>query len=78
MKIKTALALAALVVIAPTTAVAQGSGPEPYAPCEYEDSNGCVWDARHMGNGLGRSFLATRTGKTIFIPHRAAHLLLNP
>lgn len=30
--------------------------------CKYEDGSGqrrtCVWDARHMGNGEGRSFLS--------------------
>lgn len=36
----------------------QGLKPE----CRYEDGSGqrrtCVWDARHMGNGKGRSFLS--------------------
>jgi hypothetical protein len=26
-------------------------------PCPSEDSDNCVWDARTMGNGLGRSFV---------------------
>ena len=49
-----------------------------YIPCEYEDSNNCVWDAKHMGNGEGRSFIATSKGKVIFLPHRAAHALTEP
>lgn len=46
-------------------------------PCRYEDSRHCVWDAKHMGNGGGKSFIATRDGKVIYISHRLAHRLLN-
>lgn len=42
--------------------------------CKYEDSRNCVWDARHRGNGEGRSFI-NRNGKITFISHRAAHAL---
>lgn len=42
--------------------------------CKYEDSRNCVWDAKHRGNGKGRSFI-NRNGKVIFISHRAAHAL---
>ena len=48
---------------------------EPYLACEYEDSNGCVWDAEHMGNGIGDSYVVTTRGDVHYIPHRAAHLL---
>lgn len=44
-------------------------------PCEYEDSTNCVWDARHMGNGIGRSFVNDR-GHITYVSHRAAHTLL--
>lgn len=27
-------------------------------PCEYEDSDNCVWDAPYRGNGQGQSFYA--------------------
>ena len=27
-----------------------------FLPCETEDSDNCVWDARHRGNGTGQSF----------------------
>ena len=27
------------------------------APCEYEDSADCYWDAANRGNGLGNSFV---------------------
>lgn len=49
-------------------------------PCKYEDSTNCVWDAKHMGNGGGRSFVATgpRFNPTItFVSHRLAHRMLN-
>lgn len=51
------------------------TGPTPYVACFYEDSKNCVWDAKHMGNGEGRSFVINRTGKLTFVPHRVAHLL---
>lgn len=28
-----------------------------FAPCEYEDSPRCWWDAGHSGNGIGSSFI---------------------
>lgn len=45
-------------------------------PCQYEDSNGCVWDAVHAGNGDGRSFVVTPAGKFIPVPHYVAHALV--
>lgn len=42
--------------------------------CKHEDSHNCVWDAKHSGNGQGRSFI-DRHGKVTFISHRAAHAL---
>lgn len=50
-----------------------------WSPCEFEDqATPCIWDAKHMGNGSGRSFKVTRhDGSVKFIPHRRAHYLLN-
>ena len=45
-------------------------------PCKYEDSTNCVWDAKHMGNGQGKSFVVKKGGKVIFIKHRLAHGML--
>jgi len=42
-------------------------------PCKYEDSKNCVWDARHMGNGQGRSFAVDRRNRVHYITHRTAH-----
>lgn len=58
-----------------TQSVADADAAPAYSLCEYEDSTHCVWDARHQGNGIGRSALITKEGKVIFIPHRAAHAL---
>ena len=46
-------------------------------PCKFEDSRFCVWDARHMGNGQGRSFAADRRGGVHYITHRTAHRALH-
>ena len=53
------------------------------APCRFEDGSGqapgCVWDARHRGNGIGRSFIVTRVGDRetfTYVTHRQAHRLV--
>lgn len=48
-----------------------------WQPCLYEDSINCIWDAKHRGNGKGKSFKATKKGKIKYISHRKAHRLLN-
>lgn len=35
------------------------------APCKWEHSNNCYWDARKRGNGKGKSFV-TLKGKTYY------------
>lgn len=52
--------------------------------CRYDDGSGplpCVWDARHMGNGQGKSFIARRSKgddpRIFIIRHRRAHRLAN-
>jgi hypothetical protein len=71
------LACAAVLMAAPalsSTSEAPGNGR--LAPCQHEDSNGCVWDAQHSGNGDGRSFVVTPAGKLIPVPHYVAHALV--
>lgn len=46
-------------------------------PCKFEDSNNCVWDAKHQGNGQGQSWVAKRNGTVFIISHRLAHRMLN-
>jgi hypothetical protein len=48
--------------------------------CKYEDGSGqkaCVWDAKHMGNGSGRSGVHISFGD-VWVPvsHKTAHRLL--
>jgi hypothetical protein len=40
------------------------------------DPRGCVWDARHMGNGVGRSFVVRPSGRLVYVTHERAHYLL--
>lgn len=48
-----------------------------WKPCHHEDSTTrCIWDARHRGNGEGRSFKITRHGCHKWVSHRKAHRLL--
>lgn len=70
--VNTLLAFLALAWFAPAPANAA-----PTRPCEYEDSVACVWDARHMGNGIGRSFIVSRTGHVKYVTHRRAHRLIH-
>ncbi len=59
--------------------------PHPGArPCNHEDGSGdplpCVWDARHMGNGAGRSYVLYRNEpgdvRINYVTHRWAHRLV--
>lgn len=75
------LQVAGLVAVAsPAEAVARPV--VAVAPCRFEDGSGqrvCVWDARHRGNGVGRSVLVIRSGRhleretVLRISHRDAH-----
>lgn len=37
----------------------------------------CVWDARHMGNGAGSSFIVRKSGRIVHVSHARAHALIN-
>lgn len=72
-----------LTTLAATMLVGHSSADAAYdrtPPCKFEDGSGqarCVWDARHMGNGAGRSLLFTQGGEEIkVITHRRAHRLM--
>lgn len=41
---------------------------------EIRDNLPCVWDARHQGNGLGKSLIFRRSGAVDFYPHRVIHV----
>lgn len=38
-----------------------------FKPCEYEDSNGCIWNALTSGNGVGTSFVASLRGEVFYV-----------
>lgn len=44
--------------------------------CELEDSVSCVWDAKHAGNGSGRSFYVRKSGRVVHVSHRVAHNMI--
>lgn len=72
------LAASALLFMFPAQAGAAAGGLPPAA---HEDSCGpgvsrCVWDARHRGNGHGRSFIIRRDGDIRYVTHRRAHRLV--
>lgn len=50
------------------------------SPCANEDGSGgplpCVWDAQHVGNHVGQSFVITDGGVTIYLVH--AHVTFPP
>lgn len=84
-KMITALALMIALFAMPTAiSLARPSSPASAASantlpaCKYEDGSGsgrvCVWDARHRGNGKGKSFIKVGSRYT-FISHRTAHRL---
>lgn len=80
------LALTLMLVLTPLNADAVAPKQEPlvhhWKACQGEEAFNapCVWDARHMGNGLGHSFKALPTDdrehpRIIRISHRKAHRL---
>ena len=67
-----AILTASLAVLPHSADAASG----PLRPCKYEGMNGCFWDAKHMGNGVGKSYRATKKGRVIYISHKRAHQYL--
>ncbi len=69
-----AIVAAGLAIGGPSSA--SDSSRTEYMPCGTEDSVNCVWDARHAGNGQGRSFFVGRDGNVTYLPHHIAHYLV--
>ena len=75
------LALLAASIIATLTVVGFGVAAADAATkvmplCDGEDSGPsypCMWDATHMGNGDGDSFILRRSGHVRHVTHRRAH-----
>lgn len=69
-------ALAVATLATPASATDSGTDAGTRVPCASEDSAGpCVWDARHMGNGEGRSFMVQGSGRVVYVSHARAHEL---
>jgi hypothetical protein len=69
--------LVAALVMA-STLLATPASARDWKPCANEDTPGpCVWDARHMGNGSGKSFIRRKSGKVVYVTHRRAHRMLH-
>jgi hypothetical protein len=52
-----------------------------WMPCAFDEPSpysNCVWDAKHQGNGIGRSFFAGKNERIWVLPHHIAHSLLGP
>lgn len=73
---KIAATLAATAMVVATATLPAEAAPKRVKACKYEDSVSCVWDARHIGDGKGRSFRAFKNGKIRFISHKRAHTLI--
>lgn len=68
--------LGAVALVAFPIATADASG-RYWSPCENEDGPGrCVWDAEHMGNGEGRSYIVRHNGTIRYVSHDRAHKML--
>jgi hypothetical protein len=77
MKSFTAALLTAAALVTFPIATADASGRN-WKPCEQEDGPGrCVWDAAHMGNGTGDSFIMRHNGTIRYVSHARAHKMLN-
>lgn len=86
MIVRIALATVALVLVsAPADAAVDVRVAPKFSACVYEDGSGgptpCVWDAKHQGNGVGRSYIVW-SGDTVrhaadieYVSHRRAHRL---
>ena len=74
----TAITLTAILV---PVAAAEGTTklPPKITICVLEDGSGgklpCVWDAKHSGNGGGKSYIIRKNDKTVYISHKRAHRL---
>ena len=67
--------VAAAIMAAALTAPAHAN-PDHTPACANEDSPGrCVWDARHMGDGNGHSFIRRASGELVYVTHARAHRL---
>lgn len=84
---KTALAVIAIPLFTigvHTIPADAGEGHRNWSRCHYEDGSGqkrCIWDAKHMGNGIGQSGKIINGGEDdmrwVPLTHRKAHHLIH-
>lgn len=55
---------------------AESRPARPHTACQTEDSTWCVRDAKHSGNGKGRSYWVDRSSVPHFVTHATAHALI--
>lgn len=85
MRRRLAVILAALFILPASAAWAAGTpSGKSLKPCNQEDGPApCVWDAVHMGNGSGQSYIllpptnSNPDGRQVNLTHLEAHNLLN-
>lgn len=75
---KTLITTVALVaaMLAPSSAEARPVHTLRLCPADEITMVYCVWDAKHMGNGMGQSYKVRRDGTVKHLTHRKAHRLL--
>lgn len=65
-------------VLIGATGVASAHGPRVTKSCGGEGGPEffpCAYDARHEGNGRGRSYVLKHNGDSVYVPHWVAHRL---
>lgn len=70
-----------VLIVGLTLAVKAEAAPRTeYMPCSTDEGpdadRNCVWDARHIGNGMGNSYFVGEGGKVTPLPHHIAHFLI--
>lgn len=69
-KITLRTALATIVTLSAAlsaSVAAQNVQGDPFShPCKSEGSNNCFWDAKHSGNGHGKSYVVTKSGQVFY------------
>jgi hypothetical protein len=76
--LRTLAALAAAAVVGTLTVVPASAATHKPCAAEYQPlaASGCVWDGRHMGDKVGRSYFVHESGYVMYLPHRKAHRML--
>lgn len=84
--VPSAALLVLFIILSPSTTPATAEPAPSSAPtpviymCPSDEGESpilpCVYDARHLGNGQGTSFIIRRDGEVVHVTHKRAHRLL--